>query len=185
MADPEVLAALQYLQEQRNQRVIDDLLAAPPPVPPVWTAAEIAARLWPEAPSPPIDDAELQEAIRVLRGLDPQEETLPMQAQPEGGAGGPVIPFPPSRGGLGGSFPVGADRPWAPELGDTMHEAFLNWLLDPMSTPFNQPKVALSAKQRLAAVTAALPQARTPAQQKRLMGLQAAYFHEARNEGHA
>ena len=191
MADPEVVAAMQYMQEQRNQQVIEDILNTPPP-PPVAAAAEaFAARLWPADDRPPVSDAEREAAIKFLLSATGQEPELPRQVLPfeadlEGGPGpdGPMVPNPPSGQGLGGGTPLGPGGWPDPGHGpaDTAHEIFMKWLLNPLSNPFNTPQVNLSAKDKLAAVTAAMREVHTQEQLKRLQGLQATYYYQARNE---
>ena len=191
MPDPEIVAAMQYMQEQRNQQVIDHLVNDPPPIPHPTFADAIAARDWPKDTRPPLSQDELQAAIKILEGAtgQPPSETLTMIVREEGGGASPGgVSGGQAGGGTGfGGIPMGGTglgmpRSPIPDGKDVSTEVFLHWLTDPMSTPFNQPEVSLSAKEKLAAITAAMPQAKSAAHLKRLQSLQAIYYYQARNE---
>jgi hypothetical protein len=104
VSDPEITAALAYLNEQRLQRINDSIVLTPPP--PLPTAAEvIAARTWGADHRPPLTPDEVRAAADIVERA----------AEPERPAGGPwqvrQLPARPveggSRGGTGSTSGTG------------------------------------------------------------------------------
>lgn len=186
MSDPQIIAALEYMNQQRTQQAIELALATPPPAALSSTAEIIAARAWvTEAQRPPLTPTEVQAAVSILEqaaGVQ-RQQTLTKRVPIEGGAGGSS-----GRGGTGTSS-GGAGRPGGetgPAFGAAATDgsvpdpidSFLRWLLEPGQYP--EPQVRLHPKEKLAAVNAALRRMNLPARRQHLLELQAWYYYQAR-----
>lgn len=186
MADPEITAALEYMNQVRTQHAIEIALATPLPAPLPTAADAIAARTWADQTAqPPLTPDEIQAAVDIIERAAATEErrTLTKRVPIEGSAGGAS-----GRGGTGASqggagLPGGATGPafgevLVPHPKETAREWFLRWLLEPDQHP--EPQVHLHPKEKLAAVSAALNRMNLPGQRQRLLTLQAWYYFQAR-----
>ncbi|WP_053202428.1 hypothetical protein [Jiangella muralis] len=193
MADPEITAALAYLNEQRIQR-INESIALTPPVPMPTAAEVIAARTWTADNRPPLTSDEVRAAADIVeRAADPARRQGPWQvrqlpARPieggRGGAGGTGgTGGAGGRGGQGGvgRWPTGAEGDIFLPDDDEILEQFLRWVL--RSEPVAEPAAQMSPATKLAVVNAVLRTQRerlTQPQVQHLIELQAWYYYQAR-----
>jgi len=203
MADYDVIALQQFLNEQRMERLFEEISLQPPP--PIPTTAEvIAARSWSDSDQrPPLSPDEFRAALDLLeRARAAAEEpastfgarTLPKQVPP-GGASGSNSPG--GRGSTGGSSGSGSrggssggGRPsdgiqpagevpgveWSPTV-----EAFVAWAVGRNASP--QQPFGLGPTQKLAIVNALLAKATFQERVKhgdRWRDLQAWYYFQVR-----
>ncbi|SEE94597.1 hypothetical protein SAMN04488561_3563 [Jiangella alba] len=196
VSDPQITAALAYLNDQRLQRINDSIVLAPPT--PLPTAAEvIAARTWSADNRPPMTPDEVRAAADIIERA----------AEPERPAGGPwrvrQLPARPiesgGRGGTGSSSGTGTTSgrgsqgstgAWPtgtiegelvlPDPKDIL-EQFLRWVLRIQPGP--EPHVGMTPAAKLAAVNAVLRTQRprlTQPQVQHLIELQAWFYYQAR-----
>ena len=194
MSDPEITAALAYLNEQRLQRINDSIVLTPPT--PMPTAAEvIAARTWAADNRPPLTPEEVRAAADIVeRAAEPdrpaggpwQVRQLPARPIESGGRGSSGSTS--GTGTTGGRGSQGGTASWPTGtaegelvLPEGVLEQFLRWVLRIQPGP--EPHVGMSPAAKLAVVNAALRTQRerlTPPQIQHLIELQAWYYYEAR-----